>query len=113
MKIESRGELQDVITKNAATDDQYRNKLLADPKEVLEKHLQRDLPDWLQVEVVQEQANKIYLVAPHVPSDELSDDDLEMVAGGKGEMVGGDVECRNNYGAFNSVVNIQTEVGLF
>lgn len=117
MEIESRGELQDVIAKNAANDDDYREALLENPKKILEKHLGQELPDWLNVNVVEEKADTIYLIAPHVPGDELSDEDLEMVAGGKGKGGGGgggpeQVDCKYNYGAFNSNITINSDVSL-
>ena len=113
--IESRGELQNVITEKAANDDRYRQELTSNPKNLLEKHLGQSLPEWLNVKVVEENADTIYLVAPHVPSEELADADLEMVAGGKGGGGGnemGNVDCERNYGAFNSVVTLNTEVSL-
>lgn len=114
MQVESRGALQDVITAKAASDAHYRSKLLADPRGVLSTHLGRELPDWLKVQVVEEKADTLYLIAPHVVGEELADEDVEMVAGGKGG--GGtqmrDVKCERNYGAFNSVITIESEVSL-
>ena len=114
MNVESRGALQDVISEKAANDALYREALLRDPRGLLTKHLGRELPDWLKVEVVQERADTIYLIAPHVPSEDLVDEDLEMLAGGKGGAgtTMRDVHCERNYGAFNSVVHIESEVKL-
>ncbi|MCH9648187.1 MAG: NHLP leader peptide family RiPP precursor [Deltaproteobacteria bacterium] len=115
MQVESRGALQDFITNKAANDSQYRDALVANPKSLLAQHLGQELPEWLNVEVVEETANTFYLIAPHVPSDELADEDLEMVAGGKGGGGGNqmdNVTCSDNDGAFNSVVTLNTEVSL-
>ncbi len=115
MNVDSRGALQDVISEKAANDAVYREALLNDPRSLLAKHLGRELPEWLRVQVVEERADTIYLIAPHVPSEELADEDLEMVAGGKGGGGGTtmrDVHCERNYGAFNSVVHIESEVSL-
>jgi predicted house-cleaning noncanonical NTP pyrophosphatase (MazG superfamily) len=115
--VESRGALQDVIAENAAQDPTYREALINDPRTVLEKHLGSELPDWLKVEVAEERADTIYLIAPYVPTEELSDEDLEMVAGGKGKGGGGSsgpssVNCTRNYGAFNSNITINSSVSL-
>ena len=112
--VESRGQLQDVISKNAAEDSSYRESLIANPRGILEKHLGQELPEWMNVKIVEETADTVYLVAPHVPSEELSDEDLEMVAGGKGGGGGGPdkVDCKYNYGAFNSNITINSEVSL-
>ena len=82
----------------AATNADYRKAMLADPKALLAKQMQQDLPDDLKVEVVQETGSTFYLVAPHVTSegDELSDDDLEKVAGGKSKR-GDSTENQNRY----------------
>ena len=115
MQVESRGALQNFITQKAAADAAYRQALLNDPKGLLEKHLGRELPEWLNVEVVEEKADTVYVIAPHVASDELDDADLEMIAGGKGGGGGNsmdNVTCSNNAGAFNSVITLNTEVSL-
>ncbi len=112
MQVESRGALQDVISENAVTNSEYREALLRDPKSILQKHLGRDLPDWLNVEVVEEKSNTVYVIAPHIPSDELADDDLEAIAGGKGGTKMDDVHCERNYGAFNSVITLESSVSV-
>ncbi len=115
MQIESRGALQDFITKKAASDSGYREALTTDAKSLLAKHLGQELPEWLNVEVVEEKADTVYLIAPHVPGEELADEDLEMVAGGKGGDGGNTMDhvtCEDNDGAFNSVVTLNTEVSL-
>ena len=59
----------------AATNPDYRKAMLSDPKALLAKQMQQDLPDNLKVEVVQETPTTFYLVAPHVAEegDELWD----------------------------------------
>ena len=71
----------------AANNADYRKAMLQDPKGLLAKQMQQDLPDNLTVKVVEETPDTFYLVAPYVAEagDELSDDDLEKVAGGKGK----------------------------
>ena len=115
MEVDGRGSLQDIISEQAANDADYRKALLDDPKAVLQGHLGQELPDWMNVKVVEESADTIFLIAPHVPSEELDDADLEMVAGGKGgsgTTIKGNANCTRNYGAFNSIINIQSTVSV-
>ena len=80
----SRGELNDLLAGFATKNEQYRAALLRDPKDVVERQLNSKLPDNLNVKVIQDSASTMHVVLPHVPSegDELSDSDLESVAGG-------------------------------
>jgi hypothetical protein len=112
MTLESRGALQDFIANQAAENSSYREALMRDPKGTLESHTGSKLPDWLNVKIAEETANTIYLIAPHVPGEELADEDLEQVAGGgiygggNTSTRGGGDECSKNYGSFNSTVTI-------
>ena len=110
MTLDSRGALQDFIANQAAESPEYRDKLLKDPKGVLASHT-GTVPDWLNVKVAEETADTIWLIAPHVPGEELADEDLEQVAGGgylssdKTDSESG-LTCSRNYGSFNSTVTI-------
>lgn len=82
----SRGQLLDIIVRNATDNPAYRAALLKDPKAVLSKQMNTELPPTLKVKVLEETADTIYVIAPYVApkeGDELSDTDLERVAGGK------------------------------
>jgi hypothetical protein len=79
----TRGEVQDLISKFAAENPKYRASLLKDPKALVEKQLNAKLGS-VNVKAVAETADTIYVVVPYVPGQgELSDADLEKVAGGK------------------------------
>ena len=112
MTLESRGALQDFIANQAAENSNYREALMRDPRGTLESHTGSKLPEWLNVKVAEETANTIYLIAPHVPGEELADEDLEQVAGGgvygSGDKssTGSGETCSKNYGSFNSTVTI-------
>jgi hypothetical protein len=101
----TRGEINDIIAGFASKSVEYRDTLLADPKKVLAKQMNQELPDWLNVKVVEETADTIYLVLPHVPKegDELSDADLEMVAGGKDEDKDNTYTCNDAIGVATRV----------
>jgi hypothetical protein len=127
--LQSRGALQDVIAERAAADSRYRRDLLARPRAVLEAHLGAPLPAGLEVAVVEESADTIYLIAPHVQT-ELSEEDLDMVAGGGifdaigsalgglfgggggGGEGGGEDQCERNYGSFNSQISISSSATI-
>jgi len=75
---------EQIITK-ALEDAAFKAELLSDPKAAVEKVLGKSLGA-INLKVVQETANTIYLVLPlHTGSSELSDEELDFVAGGSRE----------------------------
>ena len=92
----SRGEVNDLIANFAAKDAEYKKALVSDPKKVVSMQLGQELPDSLAIKVIEDSAEVMHMVLPYVPEEgaELSDADLEMVAGGKGN----DYECSQNQG---------------
>lgn len=100
----SRGEVQDLLTKFSTNDPKYRAALLRDPKMVLEKQLNTTLPKSMTVKAVEETADTVYVVVPFVPKagQELSDNALEMVAGGFK-----DNNCNSAKGGINTHVEVK------
>lgn len=79
----TRGEVQDLVAKFATENPKYRQALMNDPKGVIEKQLNTSLGN-VKVKAVADTADTTYVVIPHVAGEgELSDADLEKVAGGK------------------------------
>ncbi|MFO7301503.1 MAG: nitrile hydratase [Acidobacteriota bacterium] len=79
----TRGEVQDLISKFATENPKYREALLKDPKGVIEKQLNTSLGN-VNVKAVADTADTVHVVIPYAaPEGELSDADLEKVAGGK------------------------------
>jgi len=80
----------DLIVK-AWKDPKFREQLLRNPKRVLEQYLGIKLPADLQIKILEETERQLYLVIPpnpdQMPDLELSDAELEMVAGGTGTPV--------------------------
>jgi hypothetical protein len=78
----TRGQLQDLLNKFATENPKYREKLISDPKWVLEKQLNNPLGS-ITVKAVVETPDTMYVIVPHVAQEGvLSDADLERVAGG-------------------------------
>ena len=76
------GQLREVISLRSQRDAAFRTSLLSDPKAAVERLLGQSLPSNLAVSVLEDTDRRIHLVIPPAVSDELSDDQLEMVAGG-------------------------------
>ena len=86
-----RAEMERTLVQRSMEDDSFRQMLLDDPKATVEQELETQLPEDVEVSVVQESAETIYLVLPSaspiVEGEELSDRELEEVAGGGGTTV--------------------------
>ena len=136
----TRGEIQDLLTKFSKSNPNYRDALLKNPKLVLEGQMGGKLPDGFFVKAVEETPNTIYVVVPYVPraGAELSDDELESVAGGlskgpaggsfgksAGQLLGGGAaggggghsggdtySCSNSHGGQNTRVEFNSAVTL-
>jgi len=96
----SREEIEEIVIENAGKHPKYREALLADPKKTVETQLNNTLPENVSVEVVEETPSKIFIRLPHVVQEgaELSDEDLEQVAGGKDDTY----SCNESIGGFNT-----------
>jgi hypothetical protein len=88
----TRQELEAKIIALAWQDAEFRRKFLADPKAQFEQHLGTKLPDSLKITAHQEDENSLHFVIPmkpRAPTEELSDEDLEKIAGGAPRVAGG------------------------
>ena len=80
----SRNDFQTAITQRAWKDEAFRAEFLADPKGTIEKYAGQKLPAGLKIVTHAEDDSTLHFVIPNKPAnaDELSDEDLEKVAGG-------------------------------
>ena len=112
----TRDEIEEIVINNATKHPEYLAALLKDPKKVVETQLNNKLPEGLEVKVLQETGDTIYLRLPHVITEgsELSDSDLEQVAGGKDDSGSSNTSytCNNGVGGFNTRNEFSSEVSL-
>ena len=89
-----RAEVQRSIVQSSLEDEDFRQRLLEDPKAAMEQELGVRLPPEVQVMAVEETADTIYLVLPSASrageGSELSDQELGAVAGGGDPTASGD-----------------------
>jgi hypothetical protein len=81
-----RAEMERRLIQRSLEDEAFRQRLLAEPKAAIEQELGTQLPESIEVRVVEESADTIYLVLPSASpvgqGGELSDQELDAVAGG-------------------------------
>jgi len=77
-------DLEAALIEKCWKDPEFRNEVVTDPKGVLERHLGKPLPPELKIYVHEEDAKTLHFSIPPAPSamTELSDEDLQKVAGG-------------------------------
>jgi len=79
-----REEFQKAFGKSIAkawTDEAFKAKLLADPTAVFKEN-GIEVPEGVEVKMLENTENMVHFVLPPPPAAELSDEDLDKVAGG-------------------------------
>jgi hypothetical protein len=83
--IVSRKEVREALVRTALKDESFRESLLANPKLVVERALGTKLPKEMEMVVVQETDEKMFIVLPMplpFETGDLNDAELEQIAGG-------------------------------
>ncbi|MEM7531975.1 MAG: NHLP leader peptide family RiPP precursor [Chloroflexota bacterium] len=82
--VRPRIELLSTVIARTWTDPTFRARLLLDPRATLTDELGYELPAEMDIEILQEATDKLYIVVPPDPTElELSTDVLEEIAGGR------------------------------
>ena len=83
MAIPTRAELDALIHNRLADDPGFRDALLANPRAAVSEMVGIPLPEIVAVDVHEESLTHVHLVIPaQTSAGEISDKDLELVAGG-------------------------------
>ena len=73
-------EMRDRVLSKADADNEFRARLLADPKAAIADEIGQTIPDGFDLVVHEDSATTAHLVLP--PSPELTEAELESIAGG-------------------------------
>jgi hypothetical protein len=80
-----------LLISKAMADEAFKSELISNPKAVIAKEIGKELPEGVEIKVLESTPEKLYLVLPlkvefeEIPTDELSDKELEAVAGAVAE----------------------------
>ena len=81
-------DLEALLISKAMADEAFKSELISNPKAVIAREIGKELPEGVEIEVLEPTPKKLYLVLPlkveseEIPIDELSDKELDAVAGG-------------------------------
>jgi hypothetical protein len=83
--LQYRGDINRALSEKALNDSAFRVEFLADPKKVIAEKTGQELPAGMIVSVHEESATHLHFVLPAAATasgSQLSDEELEQVAGG-------------------------------
>jgi hypothetical protein len=88
---QSRHEFESELIAKAWKDEAFKQELISNPKAVFVRELGQEIPENIDIRVMEETPNALYLVLPMSPqvTEELSEEALEAVAGGGSWVWGG------------------------
>jgi nitrile hydratase alpha subunit len=80
----TRRQLEAALVTKCWKDPDFRQKVVSDPKGMLEQHIGQKLPPQMKIFIHEEDTDTVHFSIPPAPADltELSDAELESVAGG-------------------------------
>jgi hypothetical protein len=79
--LQAKAKAMGQVISRAWADPGYKQRFLTDPEDVLAE-AGIDTPPGMELRAVENTANVVYITLPAPPSEELSDEALEAVAGG-------------------------------
>ncbi len=90
----TRNELEAKIIAKAWQDEEFKQELLSQPRATIIREWElNNVPDDVDIKVIEENPNTLYIVLPMKPvitnGEELSEEQLEAVAGGILPVIGG------------------------
>ena len=77
LALKTRKDLEIHLITRALKDENFKRELLGNPKQVINKELGAELPEELEIHVLEEAENTIYMVLPRNPYGEISEEDLK------------------------------------
>lgn len=81
LAVKTRKNLEIHLITRALKDEAFRHELITNPKAVIEEELGTKLPDELEIKVLEETEDTIYMVLPCNPYEGLSEEELQASLG--------------------------------
>ena len=78
--LQSAEEMRRQVTDRAVNDDEFRSQLISNPRDTISKELGVDLPEDVDIQVHQSDANTLHLA---LPVTEIGEEQLEAIAAGR------------------------------
>ena len=77
LALKTRKDLEIHLITRALKDEEFKRELIANPKAVIESELGTKLPDELEITVLEETENTVYMVLPCNPYEGISEEELK------------------------------------